>query len=203
MILELHKQGESVSAIARRLDLDRKTVRKYIARGLDAPVYGPRAPRRTKVEPYLPFLADRLEAFPGLSAVRLLRETRVLGYEGGYTRLREMVRELRPAPAPQFEHRFETSPGEQAQVDFAQFRTVFADEPDRVVTVWLFDLVLGYSRWLWGRFVLHQDLMTVLRCHVAAFEAMGGVPKQILYDQMKTAVLGEREGAIIYNPKLL
>jgi transposase len=203
MILELHRQGMSVSAISRKLELDRKTVRKYVARGLAAPTYGPRAPRLTKVEPYLPFLADRLKAFPGLSAERLLREIRELGYSGGYTCVREAVRELRPSPPPQFEHRFETEPGEQAQVDFAQFQTVFEDDPGYGVRVWLFSLVLGHSRWLWGRFVMHQDLITVLRCHVAAFLEMGGVPRQILYDQMKTAVLGESEGGIVYNSKLL
>lgn len=57
--------------------------------------------------------------------------------------------------------------------------------------VWLFSLVLGSSRWLWARFVLHQDLQTVLRCHIAAFADLGGVPEEILYDRMKTAVIGE------------
>jgi transposase len=57
--------------------------------------------------------------------------------------------------------------------------------------VWLFSLVLGYSRLIWARFVAHQDLQTVLRCHMAAFAALGGVPRQILYDRMKTAVIGE------------
>lgn len=70
--------------------------------------------------------------------------------------------------------------------------------------VWLFSMVLGHSRMMWGRFVARQDLQTVLRCHVAAFEALGGVPEQVLYDRMRTAVLGEvaAEG-IAYNPTLL
>jgi hypothetical protein len=70
--------------------------------------------------------------------------------------------------------------------------------------VWLFSLVLGSSRWLWARFVLHQDLQTVLRCHIAAFADLGGVPEEILYDRMKTAVIGEAaEGGIVYNRTLL
>ena len=70
--------------------------------------------------------------------------------------------------------------------------------------VWLFSLVLGYSRLLWARFVLHQDLQTVLRCHMAAFTAIGGVPIEILYDRMKTAVTGEDgHGHIVYNRSLL
>ena len=100
--------------------------------------------------------------------------------------------------------RFETPPGDQAQVDFAQFQVVFTDEPSAARIVWLFSLVLGYSRLIWARFVAHQDLQTVLRCHMAAFSALGGVPRQILYDRMKTAVIGEDDQAhIIYNRALI
>lgn len=202
MILELHQQGLSVSAIARKLELDRKTVRKYIARGLEAPSYGPRDPRPQKVDRYLPFLRDRLQAFAQLSAARLLREITPLGYTGSYTGLKRAVRALRPAPIVGFEHRFETAAGEQAQVDFAQFRTAFTADPEQVVTFWLFTMVLGCSRYLWGEFVWHQDLLCVLRSHVRAFAAFGGVPRQILYDRMKTAVLGEEVDGIVYNAHL-
>ena len=122
----------------------------------------------------------------------------------GYTRLTDYLREIRPAAASGFEHRFETAPGEQAQVDFAQFKTVFTDEPGRVRIVWLFSLVLGFSRLLTGQFVFGQNLAAVLRCHMEAFARLGGVPQHILYDRMKTAVLGETEARhIIYHPKLL
>ena len=100
----------------------------------------------------------------------------------------DFLREVRPPPRAGFERRFETPPGKQAQVDFAHFKTVFDDEPGQVRTVWLFAMVLAHSRWLWGRFCAGQNLQTVLRCHIAAFQAMGGVPAQILYDRMKTAV---------------
>jgi len=204
MILELHQQGLSVSAIAARTGVDRKTVRKYIARGLEPPVYGPRVPRARLLEPYEQFVRARLAAFPELSIPRLLREIRPQGYSGGLTVLGDFVRAVRPQPAPAFELRFETAAGEQAQVDFAHFKVVFEDEPDQVRIVWLFSLVLGHSRYLWARFVVHQDVQTVLRCHMAAFEHLQGVPRQILYDRMKTAVLGELEGeSIVYNPSLL
>jgi hypothetical protein len=114
------------------------------------------------------------------------------------------VREVRPSRSPEFELRFETAPGAQAQVDFAHFKVVFDDEPSQIRIVWLFSLVLGHSRYLWARFCLHQDLETVLRCHIGAFEHLQGVPREILYDRMKTAVLGEPEGeAIVYNRSLL
>ena len=70
--------------------------------------------------------------------------------------------------------------------------------------VWLFSLVLGHSRFLFARYVLHQDLQTLLRCHMQAFTALGGVPIEILYDRMKTAVTGEDDqGHIVYNRSLL
>jgi hypothetical protein len=69
--------------------------------------------------------------------------------------------------------------------------------------VWLFSFVLGFSRLTWARFVLHQDMQTVLRCHMAAFEAIGGVPNEILYDRMKTAVSGEAGGSVVYNRALV
>src|SRR5271165_1678911 len=74
MILELHRQGPTVSAIARRLDMDRKTVRRYIERGLEPPTYGPRPPQPRSTDPFLPYLRERLTAYPGLTAVRLWRE---------------------------------------------------------------------------------------------------------------------------------
>ena len=101
--------------------------------------------------------------------------------------------------------RFETPPGRQAQVDFAHFRTLFTDEPGTERILWLFSLVLGHSRMLWARFVLHQDLPALLRCQAAAFEALGGVPEHILYDRMRTVFSREdpEAGHIIYNRTLL
>ena len=188
VILDLHRQGLSISAIARRTGRDPKTIRKYIARGLEPPAYGPRqAGRPGKLAPYLEYLRERVAAFPDLSAVRLTRELRERGYTGAYTAVKRFAAAIRPDNAPKpFEVRFETPAGRQAQVDFAHFQTVFTDEPGVERIIWLFSMVLGHSRMLWGRFVLHQDLQTLLRCHAAAFEALGGVPEQILYDRMRT-----------------
>jgi transposase len=73
-----------------------------------------------------------------------------------------------------------------------------------VRNVWLFTLVLGHSRWLWGRFCSGQDLQTVLRCHIDAFAAMGGAPAELLFDRMKTAVIGEdAAGVVTYNTSLV
>jgi len=203
MILDLHRQGLTVSAIARELGVDRKTVRRCIARGLETPVYGPRKPRKRLIDPFVPYLRERALAYPGLTGRRLWRELRERGYEGGYTAVTDVLRDIRPAPLPAFEVRFETPPGDQAQVDFAQFQLQFTDEPTITRIVWLFSFVLGFSRLIWARFVLHQDMQAVLRCHMAAFEAIGGIPHEILYDRMKTAVIGEAGGSIVYNRALI
>jgi transposase len=204
MILELHRQGLKVSAIARQLGVDRKTVRRYIARGLEPPTYGPRPPQQKSTDSFLPYLRERLTAFPGLTAVRLWRELRERGYAGGYTAVKRAVRGIRPDPITPFEVRFETPPGEQGQVDLARFEVEFMDEPGVTRIVWLFSMVLGYSRLIWARFVIHQDLQSVLRCHIAALEAIGGAPREILYDRMKTAVIGEdADGLVVYNRGLV
>lgn len=204
MILDLHRQGLSPTAIARQLGIDRKTVRKYLARGMEPPNYRP-PPRRPRcTDAFLPYLAERLAAYPSLSAVRLRRELRERGFVGGYTAVKRAIQEMRPAPERRFEVRFETPPGEQAQVDFARFEVTFTDEPGVTRIVWLFSMVLGFSRLIWGRFVIHQDLQSVLRCHVAAFAALGGAPREILYDRMKAAVIGEdAEGLVAYNRSLV
>ena len=206
VILDLHRQGLSISAIARRTGRDPKTIRKYIARGLEPPAYGPRqAGRPSKLAPYLDYLRERIAAFPDLSAVRLTRELRERGYSGAYTAVKRFAAVIRPDNAPKpFEVRFETPAGKQAQVDFARFVTIFTDEPGVTRIIWLFSMVLGHSRFIFARFVMHQDLQTLLRCHMQAFAVIGGVPIEILYDRMKTAVTGEDgDGHIVYNRSLL
>jgi transposase len=204
VILELHEQGLSVSAIARRTGLTRGTVRKYIRHGVESPVYGPRAPRQHKLAPFEAYLRERVAAFDELTGSRLHREIRERGYRGGYTAVKDFLRSIRPSQSSGFEVRFETPAGRQGQVDFAHFQTAFTDEPDVTRTVWLFSLVLGHSRMMWGRFVLRQDMQTLLRCHAAAFEALGGVPAEILYDRMRTVFHREdtEGGHIVYNATL-
>ena len=161
--------------------------------------------RPSKLDAYKPYLTERWQAH-GLSAVRLQPEIIAQGFTGSVKILRRFLHTLKATRRTDqaLTVRFETPPGRQAQVDFAQFQVIFADDSEVPRIVWLFSLVLGSSRWLWARFVLHQDLQTVLRCHIAAFADLGGVPEEILYDRMKTAVIGEAaEGGIVYNRTLL
>ena len=151
------------------------------------------------------YLRERVTAFPDLSAVRLTRKIRELGDQGAYTAVKRHLAAIRPENGPKpFEVRFESPPGVQTQVDFARFVVEFTGEPGVSRIVWLFSLVLGCSRFLFARYVLHEDLQTLLRCHGLALEAIGGVPIEILHDRMKTAVTGEDDqGHIVYNRSLL
>ena len=151
MILDLHRQGLSVSAIARQVGVDRKTVRNYLAKGLEPPTYKKRAPAPGVIDGFQPYLCERLAAYPTLTARRLFREIKERGYSGGYSVVRDRVRDIRPARTAGYEVRFETPPGEQAQVDFARFEVEFVDEPGVTRIVWLFSMVLGYSRLIWAR----------------------------------------------------
>src|ERR1700728_82995 len=155
MILELHRQGLSVTAIARRTGRDPKTVRKYVERGIEAPAYGPRSVGRpSKLVPFMGFLRERMIAFPDLSAARLTREIGELGYAGAYTAVKRFLAAIRPENGPKpYEVRFETPPGLQAQVDFARFVVDFTDDPGTSRVVWLFSLVLGHSRFLFAQLI--------------------------------------------------
>ena len=148
MILDLHRQGLSVAAIARETGKDAKTIRRYIAHGLEPPVYRPRPPQACRLDPYKAYLQERITAYPQLSGRRLQREVRDLGYDGGYTTITDFLRTVRPPATLPFEVRFETPPGRQAQVDFAQFQVIFADDLEVPRIVWLFSLVLGRFAWL-------------------------------------------------------
>lgn len=204
MIHDLHRQGLSIRAIARQTGRSRKTIRKYLKAGLEPPAYKQRDARPGVLDRFKGYLRERLRSYPGLSAQRLTREIAEQGYSGGYSTVKRFVRENRPTPQVGFEHRFETLSGEQVQVDFAHFNVRFSDEANIVRVVWLFSLVLGHSCYLFARFVLRQTLEEVVRCHMAAFNRIGRVPRQILYDRMKTAVTGEDdEGRVLFNKTLL
>jgi len=191
------EEGLSQSAIARKLGVSRRTVYRYQRSGRIAPSYEPRPPRPSPLDPYKAYIRGRLEAYPELSAVRLLQEIQALGYPGKYTSVKDFVRAQRPARPISVEQRFEVAPGQQAQVDFATFKTPFG-------TVHALLVVLSWSRALWVRFGFHQDQLTVLGGLHQAFIAFGGVPKTALFDRMRTAVADTGpEGAALFNAEML
>ena len=200
---ELKNQGLSISEIARRSGRSRDTVRKHLQAPAQSPVYPSRETKASLLDPYKPYLQAQVTEFPELSARRLLRQIQAQGYAGAYSTLTRYLRTIRRHQPLPFEVRFETAPGEQGQVDFAQFKAEFDSQPGVQRKLSLFSVVLGCSRWLWGRFCLRQDLPTVLRMHLRMFDAMGGSPREILYDRMRTAVIGaDHHGRVIYNRSL-
>jgi transposase len=133
--------------------------------------------------------------------VRLLEELRTAGYRGGYSILKERVRELRGPQAPQLVQRFETLPGQQAQMDWATYTIDFIDEGRRKVNC--FSYILGYSRRQYVRFTESQDLPTLLREHVRAFEHLGGAAATCLYDNQKAVVTRWEDDAPLFNTQFL
>jgi transposase len=200
------EQGSSKSALARQLGVSRDTIHRWIRDGdldrdLDTtPVgYGPRAPVPTKLDRYKPIIEARLARYPELSAVRLLEEIRAAGYDGGYTQLKAFVQRVRPTPTPETVMRFETPAGRQAQVDFARFRFPWGIRYALLI-------VLGYSRLLWCRFYLRQDMATLIDGLEDAFGYFGGVPHELLFDQMKAVITRDLRlegGALIRNAEFL
>jgi transposase len=188
LLRHLLEQGQTVAAAARQLGVHRATVHRWIDAGLlDTETdlirarYTPRPRVPHKLDPYTPLLVERLREFPDLTAVRLMAEVRAAGYTGGYSQLREYVRTLRPAAAAEPVVRFETPPGHQAQVDFAHCRLPWGVRYALVV-------VLGYSRLLWVHFAPRQDLRTLITGLEACFGAWGGVPRELLFDQMRSVL---------------
>ena len=123
------KDGMSQKDIAKKLGVSRRTVYRYDRNGKEEAVYGPRRPKPSKLDRFKPYLRNRLRYFPDLTARRLFLEIRDLGYEGQYTALKDTLRSIRPKSLAAMEVRYETSPGDQAQVDWTCCRRLFTSHP--------------------------------------------------------------------------
>lgn len=157
--------------------------------------------RRELLDPYKTFVESTLEQHPRLRSTRLLEMIRERGYEGSVWPLRRFVSRVRPTSGREAYLRLVTLAGEQAQVDWASFGTIRVGRATRKLSCFL--LVLSWSRALFARFFFDQTFESFLRGHVMAFEEAGGVPREILYDNLKSAVL-ERQGDVIrFHPRLL
>ena len=179
----LKKHGFSLRQIAKEVGCAVNTVRRQLAE-VEMPKYIRQVRRPTKLAPYEGYLRARQEAARPLwiPATVLMREIQARGYLGGYSQLRAWMRTLRPMSAPDPVVRFETAAGEQLQVDWVEFRK--GSQP-----LHAFCATLGYSRASYVEFVSDMKVQTLIACHERAFEAFGGVPKRVLYDNMKTVVL--------------
>ena len=199
-IYEMKGAGRSIRGIADDLGIARNTVRRY----LNSPdVMRPkvRARRASKLDPYTEYVDRRLDE--GLeNCVVLHRELRARGYGGGYSILKSYVSPRRRRRQPDATMRFETAPGEQAQVDWGSL--AYLDQDGRKHRIWVFVMTKGWSRACYVELVRRADTAAFIQCHVNAFEYLGGVPRRCLYDNAKVVTLG-RDGdkQPIWNQRML
>ena len=200
MIKDLHRKGMTISDIARETGHDRKTIRA----ALKDPVIPPsqkRKGRAKKLDAFVSYLEKRIEEGV-FNSSKLLDEIRRRGYQGGGSQLRAFVHPYREARQPVATVRFETGPGEQAQVDWAHFG--YIEHRGRRRRLYAFLMTLGWSRSLYVEFTVSTDAAWWLRCHVHAFHYFGGVPGVVLHDNPKTAVLErDADGTIHWNARYL
>ena len=176
----------NISSLSRQTGKDRKTIRKYLSLPRSHPGIFKKS-KASKLDSFKDYLQSRIESYPELSSVRLFEELIEKGYTGGYTILKDYLRTIRPKRQNLPEIRYETKPGVQAQVDWAD---CYYDLPNgERKKVNCFSMVLGYSRMRYLEFTRSTDLFTFLLCHQHAFEYFGGVTQEILYDNLKTVVL--------------
>jgi transposase len=194
-----HAEKWRVGTLARQLGVHHSTVRRVLAQAGVAEARYPSRP--SQVDAYLPFMLQTLERYPSLPASRLWAMVVERGYPGGEDHFRSIVARLRPKRPAEAYLRLRTLPGEQAQVDWADFGKVKVGSAERRLAG--FVMVLSYSRMLFLRFFWDQRMPNFLRAHAEAFARFGGVPRVLLYDNLRSAVLERRGDAIRFNPELL
>lgn len=180
----LHKRGVGIRSIASQLGISRNTVRKYLKKHQMQPVYSPRPKAACLLDPHQDYIRKRIaDSLPyRLAGTVIYREIRARGYRGSLTLLRYFLRAEQKPVVVEPVIRFETETGRQMQVDWGTMRTVH--NPLHV-----FVAVLGYSRMLYIEFTDNMRYETMESCHRNAFRFFGGVPQEVLYDNMKTVVL--------------
>jgi transposase len=195
--------GASQRRIAKRLGISRRSVRRVLQRHENARtgVQVQRPQRPSLLDCFEESIADLVDRYPDITAVRLHEELCRAGFKGGYTIVKERLRAIRPTPDKKPVVRFETGPGVQAQMDFATYDIDFTAEGPRRVHA--FSYILAYSRRQYVRFVEAQDLVTTIREHVRAFQHLQGLAATCLYDNMKVVVTGYDGGEPIYNTNFL
>jgi transposase len=185
LIRDLYSQGYNISDISKQTGFDRKTVRKYL-RLKTLPEPQKRSGRKSKLDPFKPYILEKLEEGP-YTASRLYREIKEMGFDGGKTIVKDFVQKVRPEKGIPAVLRYETKPGVQAQVDWAEMGTVEVD--GKVKKLFFFNMILGYSRMRYVEFTLSIDTPTLIQCHLNAFAYFGGFTQEILYDNMKQVVI--------------
>jgi transposase len=198
------KEGEPIARVARRFGVSRQTVYNQTGRLEEGEGGGKKVKvqRPSKLDSYKSYIETRLKAFD-LTAVKLYEEIKKLGYGGGYTIVKRFVSGIRENQVRQITERFETLPGVQAQVDFGECGVIEINGERK--KLYVFVMVLGYSRMMYTRFVTSMKRPVFLTCLREGFERLG-IPKELLLDNLKAAVDAHPigEGAQVrFNPEFL
>lgn len=194
-----HAEKWPVGTIAEQLGVHHTTVQRVLGQaGVDPKVV---APRPSMVDPFEAFIREQLAKYPSLRSSRIFVMLKERGYPGGPDHLRRVISRIRPKrPAEAFQ-RLRTLPGEQAQVDWAHFGKLSVGRAVR--PLWAFVMVLSYSRRIFLRFFPGAAMPFFVRGHVEAFTDFGGVPRVLLYDNLKSAVVERHGDAIRFHPTLV
>lgn len=198
-IFTLQRQGHSARSIAKKLGLSRNTVNKYLKQG-EFPNYTRGERRESILSPYKQVIQDFL-AEDTYQATWIFERIQSLGYSGGYDTVRHYVRSIKEQQSRLAYIRFETEPGRQAQMDWGEFQVVEADGQSS--KVYLFVVILGYSRAMYGELVRRCTLEAFMDGHIRGFHYFEGVPAEILYDNMKHVVIRRLPGRVEFNVEWL
>jgi transposase len=193
-VFEIHRladEGHCVRKIARHLGWSRKTVAKY----LKEPNPRRSAPKRpSKLDPFKEKIKRMLDTDPEASAVVIRQRLCALGFDGGVTIVKDYLRKVRPGKHKRAFIRFESAPGEQCQIDWGHFGSI--DYAGAKRRVYCMAVIESHSRMLYVEFTHSQRQQTLHRCLVNAFRFLKGSPRQLVHDNMMTAVV-ERDGSLI------
>ena len=201
ILVEYNENGKSKKQIAAELKHDEATIDKIIT--LDVVEKCEVAIRRPRmIEPFLPFIHDTLRETPEIRASSLWRHCCERGYKGHQDHFRSIIAGFRPKKAKEAFLRTETLQGEQAQVDWGLFGKI-AVAQSSTRTLSCFVMVLSYSRRVFAMFFYDQKQTTLQKAHNLAFEYFAGVPRKILYDNMKSVVLSHDKTEIRFNQDFL
>ena len=197
-------EGLSIRAIAQKIHLSRRRIRKILGRALTAKdqarAASPATPRASILDPYLPTIRKLVDDTPELRAPAVLERLRALGYRGGVSVLRDRLRTLRPRSPREAFLTLDFKPGAAVQVDWADFGFALPGCPRRVSA---FVMALCYSRYLYIEFTVSQAMGTFLRCMDRGLAFFGGVTTVDIFDNMKTVVLSHTPRATVFNPRFL
>ena len=199
-ILRLHHAEKwPIGTIASQLGVHHSVVRRVLAQaGIQVTR---KAPRPSIVDPFVPLIVETLAKYPALRASRLYVMARERGYSGSADHFRHVVACHRPQPVAEAYQRLRTLPGEQGQTDWGHFGKLIVGRAVRAL--WAFVMVLSYSRKLFLRFYFGSAMPAFLHGHVSAFAYFRGAPRELLYDNLKSAVLERAGDAIRFHPTLL